>query len=373
MHQPPQRRPVHPSVAAPVTDVPVHVLQQIVDKRTHLRRLEPGAGALLRPQTVLHEIPEMAAFQPVDAGRGHGDAPPVQRLHRLRRQPAPAHGPGLLHPCQQRRLPVLREVPPQRPARLLPRQCQRRRRQLPPIAAVLPLDGHLRKDPGDAPHREGRQQLTARPVRHRPRHRQGRRGLGQTRIDVLQFRAEGIERGIGQQNAPLLQKRPLLRIQQAAPLLHRGQHIVVGPQQKEVPHRVPVVSGDGRHLHLIQRGGDGGHGVLAQHQPQEAGELLPVHLHVPQQLHELIQHTAEDAPQLPVLLRQLHLPVVIQRRRLPFQCLRDARRLGKPVKHFRFIPHRFTGFQSLAEIIKQPAYPAAHGVDLRQPLPPHLV
>ena len=74
---------------------------------------------------------------------------------------------------------------------------------------------------------------------------------------------------------------------------------------------MPVIPGEGRHLHLIQRGGDGGHGVLAQHQPQQAGKLLPVHLHIPQQLHELIQHIAEDAPQLAVLLRKLHLPIVV--------------------------------------------------------------
>ena len=63
-----------------------------------------------------------------------------------------------------------------------------------------------------------------------------------------------------------------------------------------MPHRMPVVPGEGCHLHLIQRGGDSGHGVLAQHQPQQAGKLLSVHLHIPQQLHELIQHIAEDAP-----------------------------------------------------------------------------
>ena len=80
-----QRRLVHLSVTAPVPHVTVHIFQQIVDECTHLRRLKAGAGALLGAQTVLHEVPEMAAFQPVDAGGGHGDVPSVQRLHRLPR------------------------------------------------------------------------------------------------------------------------------------------------------------------------------------------------------------------------------------------------------------------------------------------------
>ena len=285
----------------------------------------------------------MAAFQPVDTGRGHGDAPPIQRLHRLGRQPAAAHGSRLFHPRQQRGLPAPCKIPPQRPAHLLTGQRQRRCRQLPPIGAVLPLHRDLREQPPDALHHKRRQQLPARAVRHRPRHRQRRRRLRQARIDVLQFRAERVKCGVRQQDAPLLQKLPLLGVQQPAPRLHRGQHVVVGAQQKQMPHRMPVVPRDGRHLHLIQRGGNGSHGVLAQHQPQQAGKLLPVHLYVAQQLHELVQHAAEDAPQLAVLLRQLHLSSVVQCRRLGFQCLRHSRVLRKPVKRFRFIPYCFTG------------------------------
>ena len=175
-----------------------------MDERSHLRRFKAGAGALLGAQTVLHEVPEMAAFQPVDTGGRHGDTPPVQRLHRLPRELAPSHGPSLLHPREQRLLPVLGEVLPQRAARLLTCQRQRRRRQLTPVAAVLPVDGHLRKQPRDARHHEGGQQLAAHPVRYRPRHRQRRRGLGEAGIDILQFRAERVKGGVGQQDAPLL-------------------------------------------------------------------------------------------------------------------------------------------------------------------------
>ena len=83
--------------------------------------------------------------------------------------------------------------------------------------------------------------------------------------------------------------------------------MVVGPQQKQPLHRVPVVAGQLADLHLIQRRRDGPHAVLGQHQPQKPGKFLAGELHLPQDLRHLIQYAAQDPPQLAVFLRQLGL------------------------------------------------------------------
>ena len=142
--------------------------------------------------------------------------------------------------------------------------------------------------------------------------------------------------------------------------------MVVGAQQEKVRHRVAVVPVQRADLHLIQRSRYGGHGVLAQRQPQQTGELLALHLRVAQQLHELIQHIAEDAPQLGVFLRRLYLPLLPQ---LLFPLLQHLRRTGafrKSVKHFRLTHGGFACFQPLTQGQEQLPRLAAHLIDLRQ-------
>ena len=133
------------------------------------------------------------------------------------------------------------------------------------------------------------------------------RGLGKAGVDVLQLVIQRVEGGVGQGDIPLGQRLPVVAVQHAAVPVDLGQQVVVGAQQEQDADAVAVVAGDLADLHLIQRGGDGAHAVLGQHQPQQAGEFLAVQLRVRQNFHELIQHAAEDLPQLGVFLRQLYL------------------------------------------------------------------
>ena len=114
--------------------------------------------------------------------------------------------------------------------------------------------------------------------------------------------------------------------------------MVIGTQQKQTLNTVPVVAGDLADLHLIQRGRDRTHAVLGQHQTQQTGELLAVHFAVAQNLHKLVQHAAQDLPQLAVFLRQLCLSAGKQFLHHSFQRLRHAAVLGKMIKGLGLFP-----------------------------------
>ena len=364
-HQRTQPLRLRPADALAVFQRTQHVFQQIVEERADLRRFKFCRFPLPGPEAILHEISEMAGLDLVQPGGRHGHRTAVQAAHRLRRQPSPAHSPGRRHAIQHCTLPVFPEIAPQRTLRAASRQRQRRSGQLTAVAAGLLLHLYRREQLPYALHHKGRQQSRSRLVPGGPRHRQALRGLGQRGVDVLQLAAQVVEIRVRQGDALLLQKLPLLAVQNARVGRHRGQHAVVGPQQEQVLHRVAVVPGQRGDLHLVQRSRDGGHGVLAQRQPQQPRELLAVQLRIAQPLHELIQHLAEDVPQLGVLLRRLHIAALLQRLRPLLQYLRRTRQLRKRVKHFRLTPCSFMLLQAVAQLQKQRPHLTPHPVDLR--------
>ena len=167
----------------------------------------------------------------------------------------------------------------------------------------------------------------------------------------------------------LLQRHTVFLIQNAAAGIDTWQHMVIGPQQKQALYPVAVVAGDLTDLHLIQRGGNRAHTVLRQHQSQELGKLLAGQLRIAQNLHELIQHIAEDRPELLILLRKLHLPVGKQRLRLLLQRPGYAGFFGKCVKRFRFLLRRRQGFHPVMQRQKRGPDLNADAVDLLQSCP----
>ena len=94
---------------------------------------------------------------------------------------------------------------------------------------------------------------------------------------------------------------------------------------------------------------------------------------LPQNLHKLIQHAAEDFPQLGGFLRLLHP----SRIRLPVHPLRQRRfqmkLLHKPVQGFHIGPGRCPGLQALRQTAQRAAHPAAQFVHLIQPVLPQLI
>ena len=364
-----QLRRFHRRPAAAACHLTGGVLQQIVQKRPDLRGLEARRAPLLGPQAVLHKVAEVALPHPVHPGCGHPHPGAVQGLHRRRGQPSPPQLSGPLHGRQRPGVLLSPgKVPPQRAAHLLTGLLQRHRRGQ--QTHRLPLRHQARKQPLQPPHHKGGPQLSAAVIRHRIAHRQMLRLLGQTGIDVLQFVVQRVKGRIRQQNVSLLQNLPLLRLQQAVARRRLGQHMVVGPQQKQPLHRVPVVAGQLADLHLIQRCRNGPHAVLGQHQPQKPGKFLAGELHLPQNLRHLIQYAAQDPPQLAVFLRQLGLSLPQQLLCRLLQALRHAGLLGKYVKHFRFIPGLRPVLQAIAQGQQRRAHLLPYAVDLRQPLLP---
>ena len=96
-----------------------------------------------------------------------------------------------------------------------------------------------------------------------------------------------------------------------------------------------VVARNFAHAHLIECRRDGADAVLRQNEPQQPRKLLSADLLSAENLHELVEHVAEDLPQLCTLLRELHLAARHLLRGLLLQRLRRAGALRKCVKGFR--------------------------------------
>ena len=88
---------IHRGKAALPQYVPGDVFQQIVEKRADLGRVEGGRFPGLGPQTVLHEVGEVAGAHPFQPGGGHGNPLSVNGPDCGGRQTAPSGRGGSLH------------------------------------------------------------------------------------------------------------------------------------------------------------------------------------------------------------------------------------------------------------------------------------
>ena len=119
----------HGGKAASVQHVLRDVLQQVVEERADLGGVKGRRAAGLGLQTVLHEVGEVAAPQPLHPGGGHGDPLPVQRLYSAAGQAAPLQCRRPLHGRQRGGVVGgSRKIPPQGPIRGRSGRLQRRDR-----------------------------------------------------------------------------------------------------------------------------------------------------------------------------------------------------------------------------------------------------
>ena len=250
----------------------------------------------------------MAGIHPLQTGGRHGDALTVKGAHRLGRQCAAANGRCPLH--GRHGFPkafLLLEIRPERTAPFFARRFQRGdlRRQAVGTAAVTAFHRHRGEQAAQALHHKGRPQLAAGHIRRRIADPQAIRGLGQRRIEALEFDVHTIRAAGRQFDLHLCQGIAVILVENAAALARIGDNMIVDAQQKQVAHGMSVIAGDLADIHLIQRGGDGAHAVLGQHLAEQADELVRSHGLLTQQLHKLIQHATEDLPQLGCFLRFL--------------------------------------------------------------------
>ena len=148
----------------------------------------------------------------------------------------------------------------------------------------------------------------------------------------MQLDADTLHAAGGKLHTELTQLVPVVVIQNAAALSRVRNNMVVDAKEEQVFHGVAVVAGDLADGDLIQRDGDGAHAVLGQDLTEQPGEGLQVHGLVAQDLHKLVQHTAEDIPKLGGLLRRLQPPRLRLGLHLCLQGGAEAQTLQKRVK-----------------------------------------
>ncbi|MPM54740.1 hypothetical protein SDC9_101520 [bioreactor metagenome] len=250
-----------------------------MDKSTVFRRVEPRGGTRLRPQTVLHEVGEVAGLVLVHTGGRHGHSSAVNLLHGFSRKAAPL---PVFHPLQFRRpLPVFRQGFKSRKhfgmfSGLL--QCGAWSGQS-EAAVQGPLVQYLygRKELFHPLHQKGGVFLF--PVRPGPGPGKEKTvcGLRAGGIDDRHFPVEfffqargGLQTEGGKQRAVVVGKEPRRRSR-----LRNGG--VVGAQEEE---RLYPPVGDARGLprrHPVQGNGNSSHRILGEHKLQEGRKLRQLH------------------------------------------------------------------------------------------------
>ena len=161
---------------------------------------------------------------------------------------------------------------------------------------------------------------------------------------------------------------PLLLRQDAAGAARRRQYMVVGPEEEQHLHLVPVIPVQLLEGHLVHGRRDGAHAVLAHHQLPQSQKLLTAHRSVSEDFHKLIHHLTHQLPELGILVGELEPSLTQQRLRPGGELSRHIQLLQKAVEG-QYLPlGGLGGAQGLTEPGEGQAYPLPDGVDLLQTL-----
>ena len=356
---------------APFRGRPGDVLHDIVEEGADLGGVQPGGPPLLGPEAVLHEVGKVAGFDLVDAAGGHAEGLAVQRAHRPFAEAASGH---VLGPVHGRKgvpavLPLRQEIPQGARSAARGLQCRLNSCQAKSLVNLFLFNLQSGEQAPQPPHHKGGAKGRAIPVGGGIGHPKSLCGLHQGGIDVLELQRHFLHAVGGQADAALQQRLPVLLGED--PRLPTGsrQDVVVGPQEEQHLHLVPVVHGQLREGHLIQRRRDGAHAVLAHHQLQQAHKFLPAHRAIPQDLHKLIHDAAQQLPNLPVFVCQLQLSPLPEPVRFVLQLLGKSDLLQEGIEGRHFASGGFRVAQPLRQMGEGAAHLGADGIQLLQPRP----
>ena len=284
------------------------VLEHVVYKGAHLRRVKPGRPPGLCFEAVLQKIGEVAALELVHPGGGEGRLPPVEGAHRLRGEASTRKGVG--RPDAADRLHPFRagsQALEQGLISRLRRQLQRGQRGEQTRRLLQRAAGRAGEHPLQPLPEDGR--ALRRPV-HRLRiaqveqlRRAGERAVGQGLFPV-----QPLAGGRGDLQAVPGEQGAVAVGEQAGRLGDEGELAVVHAEQEE---GFAARMGDARHVspvYPVERDRNGTDGVLAEHQAEEVGEVVQLEHLLGEQVAALLQRPDEHLPELAVLLRLLQLP-----------------------------------------------------------------
>ena len=364
-----QRRTLQRLEAAALARRAERVLHHVVDKGADLRRVEARSCALLRAQTVLHEVGEMAAPRLVHARGAERDTAPVERVDGLTREPSArivrsvAHGGKRLGAAAA---PL--QITPRFPADVFARVVERTalRCKAVCLVGILRFDLYRRAKRLHAPDDKAGAQLGARVIKARIRDVEPVGRLGERGVEILQLQPE-LRHTVGRKaHVERLERRAVLVLQNAAAAAHSGQHMVVRTHQKQHAHGVAVVARHFSQTHPVKRDRDRADRILREHKAHEPRELLRIQLGTAQHLHKLVEHAAQNVPKLRQLLRPLRFAALPKRLRLPLQLLRqrDLRQIIVKRRHFTLnVSHTA---HALIEMAQRRAYLFPGGVHPRE-------
>ena len=107
--------------------------------------------------------------------------------------------------------------------------------------------------------------------------------------------------------------------------------MIIDAQKKHIRIAPPIIAGDFRYANLIQRCRNGAHIILCQHQLQKPSKLAPLQGKFAQNQHKLIQHIAQNTPNLGIFIGQFVFPHGAKARCFLLQLLRQPDRLQKSI------------------------------------------
>ena len=294
------------------------VLQDVVEERADLRRVERRRAAGLGPEPVLQEVRIPAGGKALGLRRREVQPPAVERAHALGRETAAG---GVRRARERGERGGVVPIEPRarrdgggvsRPAQRAPGQLQRRGRGQQTLRVRVHGARQRAEELRDARDEKRRACGRAIAVKERVRHRERLRRERHALVDEVILAPERVVRAAADVELQLQQLAPLLGRKHAVRLAGARQPVVRRAEHDQVPdataaHAVEVAGG-----HAVERDGDRADVVAGEHAQKQRRERVGVHLRAAEDGGKLLERADRQLPELGILGRERGAPLGAQ-------------------------------------------------------------
>ena len=311
------------------------VLQDIVEERADLRRIERRRAAGLGLEPVLQKVRVPAGGEALGLRRREVQPLAVERTHALGRELAAGGvrrarergergGVVLIEPCARRDGGGVG-----RPAQCAPGQLQRRGRGQKTLRVRVRGAGQRAEELSDARDEKRRARGRAIAVKERIGHRER---LGRERhalVDEVVLAPERVVRAAADVKLQLQQLAPLLGRKHAVRLAGARQPVVRRAEHDQVPDAAAAHAVEVAGRHAVECDGDRADVVTGEHAQKERCERVGVHLRAAEDGGKLFERADRQLPELGILGRERGAPLGAQALGQRIKPLREVQPLEK--------------------------------------------
>ena len=348
------------------------VLQDIVEERADLRRIERRRAAGLGLEPVLQKVRVPAGGEALGLRRREVQPLAVERTHALGRELAAGGvrrarergergGVVLIEPCARRDGGGVG-----RPAQCAPGQLQRRGRGQKTLRVRVRGAGQRAEELSDARDEKRRARGRAIAVKERVGYSECLRRERHALVDEVVFAPERVVRAAADVELQLQQLAPLLGRKHAVRLAGARQPVVRRAEHDQVPDAAAAHAVEVAGRHAVECDGDRADVVTGEHAQKERCERVGVHLRAAEDGGKLFERADRQLPELGILGRERGAPLGAQAFGQRIEPLREVQPLEKIRQRHGLRLRRGGGAALRAKLAQGPCRALPQVVDLLQ-------